>query len=123
MMSLAEAQLRANEKLVGIPVPVSAAYVAFAVGGDPARVDEVVMGLLQFYLANPPPRPLAELPGSTRLVEDLGVDSLTMVDTLFLAEGLFDIKLADDELARVSTLDGLREHFRRHLAQAHAPAA
>jgi acyl carrier protein len=33
-------------------------------------------------------------------MEDLGCDSLTMVDTLFLAESLFDIRLADYELAR-----------------------
>jgi len=38
-----------------------------------------------------------------------------MVDTLFLAESLFNIRLADDELARVSTLDDLRGHFQRHI--------
>jgi len=112
----AEAQLSANEKLTGFPPAVAESYLAFAESGDVSRLDRVVLGVLQFYLAKPPQQPLVELPGSTRLVEDLGCDSLTMVDTLFLAESLFNIKLADDELARVSTLDDLRGHFQRHIA-------
>jgi acyl carrier protein len=111
----ADAQLSANEKLNGFPPAVAESYVAFAESRDVTRLDHVVLGVLQFYLAKPPAQPLAELPGSTRLVEDLGCDSLTMVDTLFLAESLFNIRLADDEMARVSTLDDLRGHFQRHI--------
>ena len=112
----AEAQLNADEKLNGFPPAVAESYLAFAESGDVSCLDRVVLGVLQFYLAKPPAQPLVELPGATRLVEDLGCDSLTMVDTLFLAESLFNIKLADDELARVATLDDLRGHFQRHIA-------
>ena len=111
----AEAQLSATEKLNGFPPAVAESYLAFAESGEASRLDHVVLGVLQFYLAQPPPQPLVELPGTTRLVEDLGCDSLTMVDTLFLAESLFNIRRADDELARVSTLDDLRGHFQRHI--------
>jgi acyl carrier protein len=83
----------------------------------------VVLGVLQFYLAKPPPAPLATLPGSTRLIADLGCDSLTMIDVMFLAENLLGIKLADDELARIETLDELREHFRRRMTALSRPAA
>jgi acyl carrier protein len=92
------------------------AYLAFADNGDPARLDEVVLGVLQFYLAKPPAAALAAMPGSTRLVADLGCDSLTMIDVMFLAETLLDIKLADDELAKIETLDELRAHFRGRMA-------
>jgi acyl carrier protein len=109
-------RLHAKTTLEGFPPEVVAAYLAYAESGAPALLNPVVLGVLQFYLANPPTEPLVALPGSTRLVEDLGCDSLTMVDMVFLSESLFGIKLADDELAKVVTLDDLQHHFQRHVA-------
>ena len=123
MISSADARKRVTENLTGFPPAVVEAYLAFAGNGDLARLDDVVLGVLQFYLAKPPAAPLATLPGSTRLIEDLGCDSLTMIDVLFLSEALLDIKLADDELTRIATLDELREHFRQRMSRADSPAA
>lgn len=111
MTSLADAPQRAKEHLVGFPPEITASYLAFASTGERARLDEVVLGLLYFYLAKRPEAPLTTMPGSTRLREDLGVDSLTMIDIVFLAENLFAIKLVDEVLSRITTLDELREHF------------
>lgn len=122
MISPEAAQKRAAETLVGFPAEITAAYLDYASTNDPVKLDAVVLGVLQFYLAKPPSQPLAALPGSSRLKEDLGVDSLTMVDTLFLAESLFDITLADDELAKVITLDDLLAHFRRQFPRSELPA-
>ena len=115
MITTSEAKQRALDQLAGFPANIADGYIAFAEAGDLSRLRQVVLGVLEFHLAKPPEQPLVGLPGSTRLVEDLGCDSLTMVDTLFLAESLFDIRLADDELARVATLDDLVEHFRQHI--------
>ena len=123
MISSSDARLRVQENLTGFPQPVIDAYLAFADTGDLARLDQVVLGVLQFYLAKPPAAPLATLPGSTRLIADLGCDSLTMIDVMFLAENILGIKLADDELARIETLDELREHFRRRMTALSHPAA
>ena len=116
MITLAEAQKNVRESLDGFPPRITAAYIAFAETGDPASLNLVAMGVLQFYLAKKPEKPLDELPGSTRLVDDLGCDSLTMMDTVFMVETLFNIKIADDELPRINTLDDLREQLRRHVA-------
>jgi acyl carrier protein len=123
MISPAAAQQRVTEHLTGFPPAVVEAYLAYATNGDLARLDELVLGVLQFYLAKPPTAPLATLPGTTRLVEDLGCDSLTMIDVLFISEALLDIKLADDELTRIQTLDELRAHFRRRMERPDASAA
>ena len=123
MISPTEARTRVQENLTGFPAGVVEAYLAYADSGDLARLDEVVLGVLQFYLAKPPPAPLATLPGSTRLVADLGCDSLTMIDVMFLAESLLGIKIADDELVRVETLDQLREHFRPRMTTVDRSAA
>ena len=123
MISSSDARLRVQENLTGFPPAVVDAYLAFADTGDLARLDEVVLGVLQFYLAKPPAVPLTAMPGSTRLVADLGCDSLTMIDVLFLAETLLGIKLADDELTRIETLDQLRVHFRGRITEAGKTAA
>jgi acyl carrier protein len=123
MISPSDARLRVQENLTGFPKSVVDAYLVFAETGDPARLDDVVLGVLQFYLAKPPSASLTTFPASTRLIADLGCDSLTMIDVMFLAENLLGIKLADDELARIETLDELREHFRRRMSALSRPAA
>lgn len=123
MISTIDAKQRAEEQLAGFPQTVVDHYLAYAESNDPGLLDAVMLGVLEFYLAKPPAQPLTQMPGSTRLMEDLGVDSLAMVDTLFMAESLFGTTLTDDELARVNTLDDLRGHFRRHLATSAAHAA
>jgi acyl carrier protein len=123
MISPSDARQRVQENLTGFPKSVVDAYLAFADSGDVAQLDEVVLGVLQFYLAKPPPAPLATLPGTTKLIADLGCDSLTMIDVMFLAESLLGIKLADDELVKIETLDELRAHFRQRMSMGTAPTA
>jgi acyl carrier protein len=113
MITPAQAQKNVQESLSGFPPRITAAYLAFAESGDLASLDLVAMGVLQFYLARKPEKPLDEIPGSTRLVDDLGCDSLTMMDTVFLMETLFSIKLEDSELPKIITLDDLRALLRR----------
>ena len=123
MISETEATERADAHLVGYPAAVKDAYLEFSRTHEAALLRPVVLGILEFHLARPPAQPVGLLPGSTRLVEDLGCDSLTMVDTLFLAESLFSIRLGDDELAKVTTLDELMEHFQQHILRGPQPAA
>ena len=123
MISPSEAKRRAADKLAGFPPEIQAAYVAFAETGNPERLDEVVLGVLKNFLASPPDESLGRLPGTTRLLEDLGCDSLAIVDMLFLAESLFDIKISDEEMAKVTTLDALRESFRKKVLGDRTPAA
>ena len=122
MINAAEAKKRAQETLVGFPPRITSAYVEFAEKGDLANLDIVVLGVLHFYLAKKPKESLDTLPGSTRLIEDLGCDSLTMMDTVFMVESLFDIKIDDNELIRLATLDDLRQHLRQLVHGSSAPA-
>ena len=123
MINPVEAKKRAQETLVGFPSRVAVAYVDFAEKGELASLDVVVLGVLQFYLAKKPKESLDTLPGSTRLIEDLGGDSLTMMDTVFMVESLFDIKIDDNDLVRLETLDSLREHLRQLVKDNATPAA
>jgi acyl carrier protein len=122
MITSDQAKKRSQENLVGFPPVVKAAYLAYAETGEPQCLDVVVLGVLQFYLAQKPKEPLDTLPGSTRLIEDLGCDSLTMMDTVFMVESLFDIKINDSDLPGIATLNDLREHLRLVVKAGAAPA-
>jgi len=99
MISPAEARRRANVELAGFPASITEAYIDFTQRGDVVLLRYFVLGIMQFYLARPPQLPLTELPGTTRLVQDLGCDSLTIIDMLFLVERLLDIRLSDEWLS------------------------
>lgn len=112
MLNPATAQKKDSELLVGFPERIRQAYSRFANSGDLVSLDLVVLGVLNFYLAHKPAEPVDSLPGSTRLVEDLGCDSLTMMDTVFMVESLLEVKIDDAKLAQLATLDDLRAHVR-----------
>ncbi len=122
MITIPVAKKRAKETLVGFPPRVTAAYLNVAETGSPESLDIAVLGVLHFYLAKKPAEPLDTLPGTTRLVEDLGCDSLTMMDSVFMMESLFDIKINDLELSRLATLDELRAHLRQLVKVGAVPA-
>ena len=121
MINSAEAQKRIRETLVGFPPRIISAYQAFSEGGDVGNLDTVVLGVLHFYLAKKPAGTLDDLPGTTRLIDDLGCDSMTMLDTVFMVETLFSVRIDDQELPKLLTLDDLRLHL-RHLVKVSVPS-
>jgi acyl carrier protein len=99
-----------------LPAPAQAAFARFQAEGDPAMLDPVMLGVLEHFAPGPPNPPLSDLPGGTRLIEDLGYDSLTMVEVVFFTEELFGISVTNAEVLQVHTLDDLRGFIRRKLA-------
>lgn len=86
--------------------------------GDPGHLPVVVRGIVERFVA-PSLRARLRLPGDElRLVEDLGVDSLTMLEIVSLAEEVFQISIENDELLSLRTVgDVVRFIDRRLLAR------
>jgi acyl carrier protein len=80
----------------------------------------VICAILADFMPRRPTVPLAERPGSTRLIDDLGFDSLAITEVIFFAEDLFGITITNEEMVHVRTLDDLRGFIRRKVA-VHAP--
>jgi acyl carrier protein len=123
MISPDDAQKHIKEILIGFPPHVIAAYAAFAEKGDAVNLDAVVLGVLHFYLAKKPLGTLDTLSGTTRLIEDLGCDSMTMLDTVFMVETLFNIKIDDSALTQLTTLDELKNYLREAVKVSATPLA
>jgi hypothetical protein len=91
-------------------------YQRFKDGGDPADLDGVVMAMLRDHS----PRRNFPAPGANhgglRISEDLGLDSLAVTEMVFFAEDLFEIRITNQEIAEVRTVDDLRQFIRRKVA-------
>ena len=75
-----------------------------------------MLAILADFAPNIPDQPLAKLPGTTQLANDLGFDSLALAEVVFCAEDLFGITISNEELILVRTLDDLRGFIHRKVA-------
>lgn len=105
-----------DESIRHLPAAARAAFERFQADGDPATLDPVVLAILEDFIPRDPTRPLAELPGSTRLIDDLGFDSLAITEVVFFTEDLFGISISNQEIIQVRTLDDLRGFIGRKVA-------
>ena len=122
-MSTIESEARwkqAMEALAGHPAETLAAAERFLRTRDPEALREVVTRVVQFHLpAKPEGRvDVAQQPGSSRLVEDLGLDSLAMVEMSFLLDEVLGVKFTDEEMKSLRTLDDLHGAVRTHAMEA-----
>ena len=101
--------------LKGFPEETISACSEFQAHGGDAAFDRAVLGVIMHHLSKAPKQPMAELPGTTTLVTDLGLDSVTMVEMAFIFEDVFATQLPQEELVKIVTLDDLRAMLRRHL--------
>lgn len=99
-----------------LPPAIQTAYLHYQASGDAAALDAVVLAILSDFIPRDPARPLAEMPGTTTLIEDLGFDSLAITEVVFFAEDLFGISITNEEIIQVRTLDDLRGFIRRKVA-------
>ena len=105
-----------DESLRHLPPAAREAFGRFQAEGEPAMLDVVLFAILDDFVPHTPAGPLAALPGSTRLIDDLGFDSLAITEVVFLAEDLFGIHISNEEIVQVRTLDDLRGFIRRKVA-------
>ncbi|MEM8549341.1 MAG: phosphopantetheine-binding protein [Verrucomicrobiota bacterium] len=92
------------------------AALAFRKNGDAAQVPTIIMGILERVM-EPDERPkLKEGNDDTRINEDLGIDSLTMVEVIMMVEETLDITVDNDELRELSTIGDVKSFIAKKLA-------
>ncbi|MFN0126007.1 MAG: acyl carrier protein [Verrucomicrobiales bacterium] len=96
-----------REALRGFPTASVAAVERWFECPTRENLDLAVRGLLEFYLPRGSRRSLGEVPGSARLREDLGIDSLSLAEALFKWDEVFGVPIETHEAAEVRTLDEL----------------
>ncbi len=86
------------------------AAVEFRRTGDVAHLRTIVVGVIERYVERELRPKLKAADDTIRLVEDLGIDSLTMMEIVLLAEDVLGIDVSNDELTKLRTLGDIH-HF------------
>jgi acyl carrier protein len=105
-----------EDSLRGFPPATVAACLAFRAHNDPVALDTAIIGIIEHLLPKRPAQPVGSFPGSALLVEDLGLDSFSMVEMTFIFEDVFGAPLAQEELIKIRTLDDLRSLIQRSIS-------
>jgi acyl carrier protein len=111
------AEVDREQALRHLPEAARQAFHQFQESGDPVLLDPVVLAILEDFIPKQHAQPLAELPGETRLMDDLGFDSLAITEVVFFTEDLLGIRIANEEIIQVRTLDDLRGFVRRKVTE------
>lgn len=110
------------ELLRQFPAPVRASYERFAATRDPSAADEIVIAIMRDHV---PAKRQGTIPpvvtDEMTLTGDLGIDSVSIADAVFMLEEVFNVNIANKELVRVRTIGDLRGFIRAKLAS--LPAA
>lgn len=109
-----------DDKLRHLPPAAQTAYHRFQATRATADLDVVIFAILADFIPQKTGQPLAALPGQTRLMEDLGYDSLAITELIFFTEELFGITISNEEILEARTLDELRHFIHRKVTAAAA---
>ena len=101
-----EAALRESLKRCS-PATVEAA-VAFRKTREPEHLPQIIIGVIERFV-EPDLRPkLKEAPDDLRLMEDAGIDSLTMMEIVLLVEDVLQMQINNEDLRNLRTIGDIK---------------
>lgn len=108
---------RPEELLKHLPARIRERFAHFQASGDPAAADEVVLAIVRDHV---PARKQGTIPATITddlsITADLGIDSVSIADAVFMLEEVFDVTIATKEIVRLNTVGDLRAFIRQKLA-------
>lgn len=105
-----------RRKLDGYPEDILQAYESFLDSRDPDQLTRFVIGMLLFLQDAADPANIPDLSDQTNLREDLGVDSITIAEVVFLLEDIFEIEIENAALMDISTVGELKAYVLSRLS-------
>ena len=108
---------QAAEALTPFSTKVREAFLRYLAQRDMAAADEVVIEILKDHV---PSRKVAQIPAKltdeSTLIGDLGIDSVSIADAVFVIEEVFDVSIPNKDLVNLRTVGDLRHYLRDKLA-------
>lgn len=104
------------KKLQGHPPGTVLAYERFLEKRDPQHLDTLVLEIIRYNHPDPQTLRLEQLQPESRLNQDMGMDSVAMIETVFLLEDLLGIEVPNADLEPIQTLGDLRAYLNRRIA-------
>lgn len=94
------------------------AAVRFRITGDQSALPTVVYGIIERHLAPEKESSLAAADDNTRLIEDLGIDSLTLLEIVLTIEEAIGISIENEELRSIHTLGAVKSFIEQKISGA-----
>jgi acyl carrier protein len=101
--------------LARFPAEVLEAFQRYRASGDADAVEAVVIAAAMDYRPAGA-GPAQALSDGTRLIEDLGYDSVAVAELVFFLEDLFEMTITNEDILAVVTIGDLRACVFRKLA-------
>jgi acyl carrier protein len=95
-----------------LPEATRAAACAFRNTGCPVQLDLMVEGIIGHYRGDGRGKVPAKDEKRLRLMEDLAVDSFTMLEIVFLAEDVFQIAIETEDIRTLRTVEDVKRLVR-----------
>jgi 3-hydroxyacyl-[acyl-carrier-protein] dehydratase len=106
---LKEEEIR--ESLKRCPERTIEAAIEFSQTKDPELVPTIVMGIIERFVEPEVRSVLRDENDNTRLLEDLGIDSLLMVEIVILVEETLAIHIENDELRNLRSVGDIKSYL------------
>ncbi len=84
------------------------AAIQFRKTGNPEHVPAVVIGVIERFVEPDLRAKLKDADDDLRLIEDLGIDSLTMMEIVILVEDVLQLSINNDELRNLRTVGDVK---------------
>jgi acyl carrier protein len=104
----AEDETALREALKRCSAPTLEAAVQFRKTHDITQVPVVVIGVIERFVEPSLRAKLKEADDELRLVDDLGIDSLTMMEIVILVEDVLQMQINNDELRNLRTVGDVK---------------
>lgn len=102
---------RLEDELDRAPKGTREALNAFKESGDLGQLEIFAKGVIARNIDDSYIEILNKVDDSTRMVDDLGIDSLTMLEIAMTFEDALGIELIDDELSGIETYGSMRDYL------------
>jgi 3-hydroxyacyl-[acyl-carrier-protein] dehydratase len=89
----------------------------FRLSGDTRHIPIIILGIIERFVESGLRGKLKEPHDSLLLAEDLGLDSLTMMEIVILVEDVLGLSIKNEELRDLRTLGDVRQFIANKLGQ------
>ncbi len=100
-----------KELLKRCPVGTYEAALTFRKNKDVSQVETIVMGIIDRHLEPEQREILADSDDTLRMYEDLGMDSLTMLEVVMLVEQTLEVSIDNEELRDLRTIGDVKVYL------------
>ena len=111
-----------REVLKRCPGSTYEAAILFQKTGDTRHLPTIIFGIIARFVEPDLRAKLNHPPANLRLIEDLGIDSLTMLEIVMLVEDVLAITIKNEELRDLRTVGEIQQFIEGKLNKAPAVA-